>query len=214
MHVALAGAERALVKRRVLRGLSVVALALAFGLGASAGWIHVKAALAQVLMERAWLASDHGSKPVPPWPWADIAPLARLQIPRLGTDLIVLDNDSGQALAFGPGWTPHSAAPGTRGVTIISAHRDTQFAVLRELRAGDRIEVSGAAGRRGYVVSAMHVLDSRRERLPPAHAGDELLLVTCYPFDAIVPGGPLRYVVEAEPITSRRTPATPPRRAI
>lgn len=212
--MASADAERALVKRRVLRCLSAAALVLAFGLGASAGWIHAKAALAQVLMERAWLASEHGSKPVPPWPWADIAPLARLQIPRLGADLIVLDNDSGQALAFGPGWTPHSAAPATRGITIISAHRDTQFAVLQKLHTGDRIEVSGAAGKRGYVVSALRVVDSRHQRLPPADAGDALLLVTCYPFDAIVPGGPLRYVVEADPVTPHRPPTTPPHRAI
>jgi len=25
-------------------------------------------------------------------------------------------------------------------------------------------------------------------------------LVTCYPFDAVVPGGPLRFVVQAEPV--------------
>ena len=29
--------------------------------------------------------------------------------------------------------------------------------------------------------------------------GERLLLVTCYPFDALVPGGPLRYVVVADP---------------
>lgn len=30
------------------------------------------------------------------------------------------------------------------------------------------------------------------------NAGDDrLTLITCYPFDAIVPGGPLRYVVTA-----------------
>ncbi len=27
--------------------------------------------------------------------------------------------------------------------------------------------------------------------------GDVLTLVTCYPFDAVVPGGPLRFVVRA-----------------
>jgi hypothetical protein len=28
---------------------------------------------------------------------------------------------------------------------------------------------------------------------------EKLTLITCYPFDAILPGGPLRYVVEAMP---------------
>jgi sortase A len=30
-----------------------------------------------------------------------------------------------------------------------------------------------------------------------------LILVTCYPFDAIVPGGPLRYVVYARKVEGK-----------
>jgi len=174
----------------------IVLLALAAAMTASASWIHAKALLAQLLLQRAWNESGRGLHTIKPWPWADIAPIARMRVPRLGKDFIVLDDDSGQALAFGPGWTPTSAIPGTRGLSVISAHRDTQFAFLRRLRRGDAIDVTAARGTREYRVTTMQVVDSRHFR-PATHGFDALLLVTCYPFDAIVPGGPLRYVVEA-----------------
>jgi len=181
------------------RRASIVMLALAAVFAASAGWIHAKAALAQVLLDRAWRESGHGERPVKPWPWADIAPIARLRVPRLDQDEIVLDGDSGQALAFGPGWSPRSAVPGTHGLVAISAHRDTRFAFLRELRKGDTVQLDTASGTRRYRVADMRVVDSRSTRVAAADADDALLLVTCYPFDALVPGGPLRYVVRAEP---------------
>ena len=184
-------------RRRAWRCLMFAALALAAGLGFNAGWIHAKAALAQVLLERAWAHSNHGRRMQRPWPWADIAPLARLSVPRLRQELIVLDGDSGQALAFGPGWTPGSARPGTAGLTVISAHRDTQFGFLKALRPGDRLHLDGPAGGSDYQVEGSRIVDSRQHGLPTADAMDGLWLVTCYPFDAIAPGGPLRYVVQA-----------------
>jgi sortase A len=191
-------------RRRAWRYLMFAMLALAAGLGFSGGWIHAKAALAQVLLERAWARSDHGRHTQRPWPWADIAPLARLSVPRLQRSLIVLDGDNGQALAFGPGWTPGSARPGASGLTIISAHRDTQFSFLKSLRPGDRLHLDGPAGGGDYRVEASRIIDSGRHGLPAADSMNGLWLVTCYPFDAIAPGGPLRYVVQA-----RRVNGTP-----
>jgi sortase A len=179
------------------RCLMFAALAVAGGLTLSASWIHAKAALAQVLLERAWARSDHGRRMQRPWPWADIAPLARLSVPRLKQDLIVLDGASGQALAFGPGWTPGTARLGTRGLAVISAHRDTQFSFLKALRPGDRLHLDGPAGGSDYRVDSSRIVDSRQYGLPAADSLDGLWLVTCYPFDAIMPGGPLRYVVQA-----------------
>jgi len=192
----------AMNRRRVWQGLMFVALVLAAGLGLSAVWIHAKAALAQLLLERAWTRSDHGRQAQRPWPWADIAPLARLSVPRLQRDLIVLDGDSGQALAFGPGWSSAGARPGSRGLAVVSAHRDTQFSFLRALRPGDRLHLDGPAGGSDYRVDGSRVIDSRRHGPPSIDSMDGLWLVTCYPFDAIVPGGPLRYVVQARRIKS------------
>ena len=191
--------------RRTWRSVSAVGLLTAMLLAGSAGWVHAKAALAQILLQRAWQQSQTSGQRIKPWPWADMAPIARLRVPKLSADLIVLDSDSGQALAFGPGWTPSSAQPGERGISVISAHRDTQFQVLQQLHKGDVITLSGLHAQRSYRVVVMRIVDSRQARLPNAASGDALLLVTCYPFDAVLPGGPLRYVVEADPLVPSRS---------
>lgn len=187
------------LKRNLLRACMSTLLVLAVSLAASASWIELKPVLAQVLLQRAWAESGYGTTRVTPWPSADMEPIARLRVARLDRDLIVLDNDSGQALAFAPGWDPASARPGSPGLTIISAHRDTQFNFLREILRGDRIELASGSGVRVFAVASIQVIDSRLSQPALGSHGDALMLVTCYPFNAIVPGEPLRFVVVAYP---------------
>ena len=52
------------------------------------------------------------------------------------------------------------------------------------------------------VDSSARIVDSRRKALPLSDSVERLLLVTCYPFDALAPGGPLRYVVSAVPLST------------
>ena len=183
---------------------------------AHAGYLHAKAQLAQILLERAWRQAQHEGGRPRPWPWADTTPVARLRVARLGVDRIVLAGDSGRTLAFGPGWAPGSARPGEPGVVLISAHRDTHFSFLRELARGDRVALDGVHGSRRYRVSDVAIVDSRDGAASTAAGADGLVLVTCYPFDAVVPGGPLRYVVSAvadeDATESPSTVAEPPRR--
>ena len=191
-------------RRRRLLPLLLAAGAVLFL--AQAGWIHAKAMLAQVLLERAWSASLDDGQPHRPWPWADTWPVARLRAPQLQREQVVLAGDDGRALAFGPGWAQASAAPGNAGTTVISGHRDTHFAWLAQLQAGDEVELQAGNGTRRYQVSGTRVADARHERIAVDPDDDALLLVTCWPFDADVPGGPLRYVVSARPL-----PAMPDR---
>ena len=184
-------------RRGAYHWLMFGALMLAAGLCLDGVWIHAKAALAQLLLARARVRSDHGREARRPWPWADMAPIARLSVPRLQQDLIVLDDDSGQTLAFGPGSTPGSAVPGTHRLSVISAHRDTQFRLVQTSCSGDRLHLDGPHGGSDYQVIGSRIIDSRRARIPAANSIDGLWLVTCYPFDTIMPGGPLHYVVQA-----------------
>ncbi len=160
-------------------------------------WIHVKAQLAQLLLARAWAQTLTGSIEVRPWPWADTWPVARLRIPSVGLDAIVLHGHSGRSLAFAPGLAPGSASPGQPGTTLISAHRDTHFSGLAGLHVGSEIELQTAAGHWRYRVAATEVLDTRTQQIVEDPLRDELVLATCYPFDALLPGGPLRYLVYA-----------------
>jgi sortase A len=179
----------------------VILLGIAAWHGGRAAWIEAKAQLAQQLMRRAWRGSQGGGGDVRPWPWADTFPVARLTVPRLGVDQLVLSGASGRTLAFGPGHLAGTPLPGAIGNAVISGHRDTHFAFLRRLRVGDRIVVEGRDGRlRRYTVEGSGVVDRTDVGIAADTADTRLTLVTCYPFDAIRPGGPLRYVVVARAV--------------
>lgn len=179
----------------------LVVLALVFGSAclAQAVWIHVKAVLAQVLIEHAFERARRGEPAARPWPWADTQVVARLRLPGARRGLMVLAGSSGRNLAFGPAHDPASAAPGEPGNSVIAAHRDTHFKALAQLRAGDLLGVERVDGRSiEFVVTAVDVVDSRRWRIALHADVPRLTLVTCYPFDAVEPGGPMRFVVTAE----------------
>jgi sortase A len=171
----------------------------ALALGGHAAWLPAKAALAQQLLEHAWTASVQDGGTHRPWPWADTHPVAKLQAPRLGISQVVLAGDAGRPLAFGPGWAEASTTPGEAGTTIISGHRDTHFRWLGELRDGDWVSLESGAGLRRYRVTGLEVVDSRTTRIATSST-DQLVLVTCWPFNATAARGPLRYVVTLMPI--------------
>jgi sortase A len=173
---------------------AVLALLAASACLGQAGWIHAKAWLAQALIERAYVAGG------PPWPWADTRPVAKLLLPGAARPLYVLAGSSGRNLAFGPTLDHAGVLPGEPGNSIISGHRDTHFRRLSTLAVGDRIEVERRDGAAiTFVVVALDVVDSRRARLVLDAGTPRLTLVTCYPFDAVDPGGPLRFVATAVP---------------
>src|SRR5262249_45227192 len=92
------------------------------------------------------------------------------------------------------------------GNSVINGHRDTHFAVLRRLRVGDSIRLELSHGRQQlFVVSRLQVADSQRWRVSLESEVPQLTLVTCYPFDAVRPGGPLRYVVTARSVGRSRS---------
>jgi sortase A len=156
----------------------------------AAAWIHVKAALAQILIEAAWRRELAGSPDARPWPWADTHSSARLTIHAGGEahELMVLEGSSGRNLAFGPAHDPASVMPGEAGNSVIEGHRDTHFAMLRGIRLGDTMSVDTVRHRHvTFVVTSIEVIDSRRVRIALDTGEPRLTLVTCYPFDAVVP---------------------------
>jgi sortase A len=174
---------------------------------ATAAWIQGKAIVAQQLLDHAWqqtvndaaLAARAGHEQQHrPWPWADTWPVARLVAPQYAIELIVLAGDSGSSLAFGPGYAFASAKPNSGGLTMISGHRDTHFRFLKDLRLNDRLDLQTAEKTLHYRVTDFQIVDSRRFTLPAGSDENTLVLVTCYPFDAITAGGPLRYLVYAQ----------------
>jgi sortase A len=182
-----------------VRRLAVAALLLAgVALLGEGLWIPAKAELAQLLLERAWDRSQRGEEQVAPWPWADTWPLARLRITEQKGDLLVVSGASGRNLAFGPAHLAGTAPPGSTGNCVLAGHRDTHFAFLEDLAAGDLLwlETPNGVVQRYQVHWAAVVHENDVSSLEPA-AEPVLTLITCFPFDATLPGGPLRYVVRA-----------------
>ncbi len=160
-------------------------------------WIHAKARLAQILIERAWSEVLVTGKQVLPWPWADFWPVARIVVKQSGKVLFVLSNASGESLAFGPGHVNGSVLPATEGTSIVAAHRDTHFEFLRKIKKGDVLIVQRPDGlSRSYQVADFQVVDIRYAKLNVELEQTVLKLVTCYPFDAVLPGGTKRLVVQ------------------
>lgn len=180
------------------RTLVLLLAAAGLLLAARGLWIPAKAVLAQGLLAAAWERAAGGEARPRPWPWADTWPVARLTLPGRAP-LVVLAGASGRTLAFGPGHVDGSAAPGEAGNVVVAGHRDTHFRALAGLAAGEELvlEAPGGAARR-YRVRETAVVDHRDTRPLLPSASSRLTLVTCWPFDAVRPGGPLRWVVVAD----------------
>jgi len=181
---------------------------------ATASWIQGKAIIAQQLLNHSWSQTIKGSQHSniqinetekqaykivihKPWSWADTWPVAKLISPKHNIEQIVLAGDSGSSLAFAPGYSFASAAPNTSGTTMISAHRDTHFAFLKNLKLNDTIYLQTPGKTVPYQIYDFQIVDSKTFALTPSPDEQTLVLVTCYPFNAIAAGGSLRYLVYA-----------------
>ncbi len=163
------------------------------------GYLKAKAALAAVLIDRAWAEYLADGRAHPPWPWADMRPVARLEFPRIGVRRSVLSGASGESLAFGLAHVSGTALPGEPGNCAVAGHRDTWAAFLRDLRTGDEVRLRTRAGWRRYTVAGLAVVSKDRiDVLEPAGDG-RLTLITCYPFSGLL-RSPWRLVVVCRPI--------------
>jgi sortase A len=96
------------------------------------------------------------AKQVVPVP-AEGSPVAKLQIPAIGLDEIVVSGTAESDLARGPGHYVGTAAPGQAGNVAIAGHRTTNgapFNRLGQLAIGDKVFLTTLSGERlTYVVS-------------------------------------------------------------
>jgi LPXTG-site transpeptidase (sortase) family protein len=125
--------------------------------------------------------------------------LGRMDIPRLGISVIVMEGTSRTTLRRAAGHISGTVLPGQQGNIGISGHRDTFFRPLRNIRKNDIITVTTLAGQYSYrVISTSIVRPSDVSVLAP-DGNETLTLVTCYPF-YFVGAAPDRFIVRAERI--------------
>jgi len=121
---------------------------------------------------------------------------AKLSIPRLDTELYVVEGDDSADLRRGPGHLPGTAMPGDDGNCVIAAHRDTHFRVLKDIRKGDDIIVQTSRGQFLYRVARTFIVPPTNTKPLQPTSDAELKLITCYPF-YYVGSAPKRFVVQA-----------------
>jgi sortase A len=122
--------------------------------------------------------------------------IGSLDIPRVNVSVIVLEGADSSVLAVAAGHIPGTALPGLNGNVGIAAHRDTFFRSLREIRAEDRLRLKTPAGIFQYAVESTEVVEPSDTGVLRQNAGQELTLVTCYPFNYIG-SAPKRFIVHA-----------------
>jgi sortase A len=122
--------------------------------------------------------------------------LGRIEIPRIGVSVAVLQGTTSQTLRLGVGHIEGTALPGQPGNIGIAGHRDTYFRDLKDIRRNDEILLQTAIGIDRYEVDWLQITAPSDGAILASTTGSALTLVTCYPFHYIG-SAPERYVVHA-----------------
>ena len=120
-----------------------------------------------------------------------------MQPPRLGVSVMVIEGISSKTLRRAAGHIPGTAMPGNLGNSAISAHRDTFFRPLRNIRQDDIITVTTPLAEYRYRVISFRIVAPTDVSVLEPSVNEILTLVTCYPF-YFVGAAPDRFIVRAE----------------
>lgn len=150
--------------------------------------------------------SPLASLPAPDESLGEAAPamrsvIGRLEIPRLNLSVMVREGADEGTLSRAVGHIPGTALPGKMGNVGLAGHRDTFFRALRNIREDDAIEFETTHGAYRYVVNSTKIVTPRDISVLKASGGENLTLVTCYPF-YYVGSAPKRFIVHATQVAT------------
>jgi sortase A len=170
------------VVRRGVYTLGIAVLAfVAFALWFS-GLAHARA---QVGLERRFRAELVGASAPIGGRIAPGAPVAILDIPRIGVDEVMVEGTNSGTLRKGPGHLVGSSLPGQPGNAVIAGRRTLyggQFRHLGSLRAGDEVVVTTGQGRATYRVTGVSRVGADDGSVLVDHGDDRLTLFTADPW--------------------------------
>jgi sortase A len=129
--------------------------------------------------------------------------VARLKVPRLGLNAVVVNGTSVSDLRRGPGRHLETFMPGERELVYIAGHRTTYgapFGDIDELRSGDTITAELPYASIVYRVTGHRIVDDNDVSVLETHHREQLVLQACHPrFFASQ-----RYLVYARPVSVSR----------
>lgn len=130
--------------------------------------------------------------------------LTRVSIPKIDLDVIVVEGTNHKALRLGPGHLKGTPAPGETGNSVISAHRDTFFRNIYELKNGDQIQVRRDGRTYTFEVTGKKIVMPNDISVLKRTSDARLTLITCYPIYYIGPA-PKRLVVFSKLVGAHKT---------
>ena len=114
----------------------------------------------------------------------DGAAIARLRVPRLDLDLVVVNGTSTSDLRRGPGRHEETFMPGERELVYVAGHRTTYgapFSDIDQLSPGEAIVLELPYGTVEYRVTKQRIVDDNDLAVLESHGREELVLQACHP---------------------------------
>ncbi len=189
----------------VRRALSYFFLIVGVGLVVYVGTQYGSMYREQSRLERAWQAQQ--MSPPLDHPGIPADTLTRLTIPKIDLDSVVVEGTTPHDLLLGPGHLEHTATPGGPGNSVISAHRDTFFRHIYELKKGDSVLVQRGGKTYEYEVTGKKIIEPDDLSVIRPTQDPQLTLLTCYPIYYIGPA-PKRLAVFAKLVKPTAAPVS------
>ena len=123
--------------------------------------------------------------------------VGRLEIPRVGLSVMVVEGDDDETLRIAAGHLADTPWPWQPGNSAIAGHRDTFFRPLKDVRGRDAVRLVTLQGTFDYTVTSTRIVEARDLSVLAQGERSALTLVTCYPF-GLIGNAPQRFVVRAE----------------
>lgn len=177
------------------------ALALAWYAYIQLDMFRTQRAANRLIDQKARNGQLYGHTPVPPHTLVIVPPrlgepIGRIEIPRLHLSVAILEGTAPKTLRVAAGHMNGTALPGAAGNICIAAHRDTLFRPLRGVQPRDAIVIATTYGTFRYIVDRVEIVGPGDVRVLRPTTGQELTLITCYPFTYVGPA-PKRLAVHA-----------------
>ena len=166
---------------------------------AKASMQPIKAIIGQHYLEVAWKESLKANKLSKPWRSADFYMIGELTVPKLTISRVILNNASGEAMAWGIGRVNSVQFSKNHKPIILAGHRDSHMQFMSKLSVGDKVElIMSDRILKTFIISKTDI-SKKPELVVSAHNTDNeiLILTTCWPFNSQKPGSE-RYIVTAE----------------
>ncbi len=110
--------------------------------------------------------------------------IARIKIPAIGLNAVVVNGTDHESLKRGPGRYPKSAMPGEGELVYIAGHRTTYgapFSRIDRLKKGDRVELDLPYATITYEVTGHRIVTATNLAVLRSKGTEQLALQACHP---------------------------------